>query len=174
MSLKLSVEKLSYESAKFRTPLKFGASVVKDVVMPIVTVRLSDGSREGIGVGAMPLGNAWSFPSAPHEASLEAMGQLTERVARAIHGLKVDASILCVQDLTCPGLALLASTSLAAWLGVEAIEANARQFCPAANADWARRRPEVFSVRSGRIQTGKFTGHGLGFGDSRSTVAGSP
>ena len=37
-----------------------------------------------------------------------------------------DGLFLCVQDLTCPGLALLASASLAAWLGSEGLEANAR------------------------------------------------
>src|SRR5206468_7638874 len=72
-----------------------------------------------------------------------------------------DGLFLCVQDLTCPGLALLASTSLAAWLGVEAIEANARQFCPSANAESARRRPEVFTVRHGRMDTSGFGGEGL-------------
>ena len=70
---------------------------------------------------------------------------------------------LCVQDLTCPGLALLASASLAAWLGVEAIEANARQFCPSANDAMRLRRPEVFNVRRGCIHTGGFTTPGLGF-----------
>ncbi|MBI4025412.1 MAG: hypothetical protein HY360_10565 [Verrucomicrobia bacterium] len=436
--MKLQVEDLRFESATFRTPLKFGASVCKDMIMPIVSVRLIDGAREGVGMGAMPLGNAWSFPAAPHEASLAAMRCLTERVAKAAHGatagsifelshelettasklaneiasagmglpgpipklcalvvfsifdigafdawgmahrantfallrstpedddltrwldggfhvfglkktlrtaplpslplfhlvggldpltpaevakpigdglpehleawiekdqlthLKIklrgddaewdyqrviavdhigsekvrgepvysldfnekcpsgaalvellnrvrensprafariayveqptsrelrdrpednmiaaarlkpvvidealtdyeayrraralgysgvalkackgigpsllmaaacrkDNLFLCVQDLTCPGLALLASTTLAAWLGVEAIEANARQFCPTANEDCARQRPEVFAIRDGRVQTGGFGGIGLGF-----------
>jgi L-alanine-DL-glutamate epimerase-like enolase superfamily enzyme len=76
---------------------------------------------------------------------------------------RMDNLFLCVQDLTCPGLALLASTSLAAWLGVSAIEANARQFCPVANAEWARRRPEVFTIRNGRVRTQGFGGKGLGF-----------
>ncbi len=41
---------------------------------------------------------------------------------------------LCVQDLTCPGASLLHSASLAAWVkGISAIEANARQYMPAAN-----------------------------------------
>ena len=440
MNIKLSVEGVTYESASFRTPLKFGASVVKDMIMPVVTIRLKRGNREGLGVGAMPLGNAWAFPSAPHERSLDAMRRLTERLARAIQGMEASSSIfelshgmeeaalrlareisaeaayqshpvpklcalvvfsafdialfdawgklhgantfsflcqtsegrnlsgwlddgfrdfglaqvllsspapslplfhlvggldpltpadvktavsdgfpehleewiekdqlthlkiklrgddaewdfqrivavdhiasskvrgeptysldfnekcpsgmalvellkrlkneaarafcriayieqptsrdlperpeddmtaaarlkpvvvdealvdydayrraralgytgvalkackgigpsllmaaacrrdrlfLCVQDLTCPGLSLLASTSLAAWLGVEAIEANARQFCPLANQACARQRPEVFTIRGGRVQTGGFSGEGLGFG----------
>ncbi len=44
---------------------------------------------------------------------------------------------LCVQDLTCPGASLIHSAGLAAHvLGVAAIEANARQYVPAANASW--------------------------------------
>jgi len=74
-----------------------------------------------------------------------------------------DKLFLCVQDLTCPGLSLLASTSLAAWLGAEAIEANARQFCPKANAECAKKRPEVFTIRDGRVHTDGFAGKGLGF-----------
>ena len=41
---------------------------------------------------------------------------------------------LCVQDLTCPGASLIHSAGLAAHVpGVAAIEANARQYVPAAN-----------------------------------------
>jgi hypothetical protein len=48
-------------------------------------------------------------------------------------------------------------------LGVEAIEANASQFCPSANEEWAKRRPEVFTIRAGRVDTNGFGGEGLGF-----------
>ena len=42
---------------------------------------------------------------------------------------------LCVQDLTCPGASFLHSASLSARIPtVAAIEGNARQYCPAANA----------------------------------------
>lgn len=428
--MRLFIEQLRFESAIFRTPLKFGAVVVNELVMPVVRVRVQDGEREGFGMGAMPLGNSWSFPAAPHKESFAAMRRLTEDVARAANGLsgdsifelghqleeltlkqaaglseipklcalvvcspfdialfdawgkanggnafaltrtlpegsdlsrwldlgfrrfglsqvvrpkpvetlplfhlvggldpltpadvakpigdglpehleewiakdqlthlkiklhgydaewdfqriiavdriasakvrgepvysldfnekcpsgaalvellrqvratspqafrriayveqptsrelrdrpedkmheaaklkpvvidealtdydafkraralgysgvalkackgigpsllmaaacRKDGLFLCVQDLTCPGLSLLASTSLAAWLGVEAIEANARQFCPRANATWAKKRPEVFTIRAGRVKTSGFNGNGLGF-----------
>jgi L-alanine-DL-glutamate epimerase-like enolase superfamily enzyme len=428
--MKLSIEDLRFESAPFRTPLKFGAVVVNELVMPVVRVRVQDRTREAVGIGAMPLGNGWSFPAAPHEQSLSAMRRLTADVAREANGLegnsifelshqleeltlshaarisaaipklcalvvfspfdialfdawgratggnafaliretseggdlsrwldagfrgfglqqvvrtspvatlplfhlvggldpltsaevaksigdglpehleewiakdqlthlkiklrgddaewdfqriisvdriasakvrgepvysldfnekcpsgsalvellqrvkataaqafrriayveqptsrelrdrpedrmheaaklkpvvidealtdydafrraralgysgvalkackgigpsllmaaacRKDGLFLCVQDLTCPGLSLLASISLAAWLGVEAIEANARQFCPSANAEWAKRRPEVFTIHEGRVETGGFGGLGLG------------
>jgi L-alanine-DL-glutamate epimerase-like enolase superfamily enzyme len=70
---------------------------------------------------------------------------------------------LCVQDLTCPGASLIHSAGLAAHVpGVSALESNARQYCPAANAAWADRFPGVFRVRGGRVQTGGLTGAGLG------------
>jgi L-alanine-DL-glutamate epimerase-like enolase superfamily enzyme len=72
---------------------------------------------------------------------------------------------LCVQDLTCPGASLLQSASLAAHVpGVTAIEANSRQYVPAANAGWEDRFPGVFRVTDGRMRTGALTGPGLGCG----------
>src|SRR5947207_14475179 len=70
---------------------------------------------------------------------------------------------LCVQDLTCPGAALLHSAGLAAHVpGVAAIESNARQYCPAANAPWEERFPGIFHVTEGTMETGVLTGPGLG------------
>jgi L-alanine-DL-glutamate epimerase-like enolase superfamily enzyme len=70
---------------------------------------------------------------------------------------------LCVQDLTCPGASLIHSAGLAAHIpGVAAIEANARQYVPAANEGWEEKFPGVFDVRDGYIHTGRLTGPGLG------------
>jgi L-alanine-DL-glutamate epimerase-like enolase superfamily enzyme len=70
---------------------------------------------------------------------------------------------LCVQDLTCPGRSFLHSAGLAAHIApVAAIEGNARQYCPAANAAAARDFPEVFTVRDGHIQTARLNQIGLG------------
>jgi L-alanine-DL-glutamate epimerase-like enolase superfamily enzyme len=70
---------------------------------------------------------------------------------------------LCVQDLTCPGASLIHSAGLAAHVpGVAAIESNARQYVPAANAPWAGRFPGIFVVRDGTMHTGELTGVGLG------------
>ena len=70
---------------------------------------------------------------------------------------------LCVQDLTCPGASLIHSAGLAAHIpGVAAIESNARQYCPAANAPWAARFPGIFRITDGTMQTGLLTGPGLG------------
>ncbi len=70
---------------------------------------------------------------------------------------------LCVQDLTCPGASLIHSAGLAAHIpGVAAIEANARQFVPAANKPWESRFPGIFQVKNGRMHTGEINGPGLG------------
>jgi L-alanine-DL-glutamate epimerase-like enolase superfamily enzyme len=70
---------------------------------------------------------------------------------------------LCVQDLTCPGASLIHSAGLAAHVpGVAAIESNARQYVPAANAPWAGRFPGIFVIRDGTMHTGELTGVGLG------------
>jgi L-alanine-DL-glutamate epimerase-like enolase superfamily enzyme len=70
---------------------------------------------------------------------------------------------LCVQDLTCPGASLIQSAGLAAHVpAVHAIEANARQYVPAANRPWENRFPGIFKVTDGMIRTGTLTGPGLG------------
>ncbi len=69
---------------------------------------------------------------------------------------------LCVQDLTCPGLSFMESAGLAAHVGpVTAIEGNARQYCPSANAECAARYPALFSIRDGTIDTSVLSGIGL-------------
>lgn len=70
---------------------------------------------------------------------------------------------LCVQDLTCPGASLIHSAGLAAHVpGVAAIEANARQYVPAANKGWEEKFPGIFVVKDGSMRTGTLTGPGLG------------
>ena len=74
------------------------------------------------------------------------------------HGMFV-----CVQDLTCPGASLIHSAGIAARVpGNAGIEANARQFVPAANAAWESRFPGLFTIRDGVMRTGQLTGPGLG------------
>lgn len=70
---------------------------------------------------------------------------------------------LCVQDLTCPGASLIHSASVAAHIpGVAAIEANARQYVPAANQGWEKRFPGLFTIKDGYMKTGEINGPGLG------------
>jgi L-alanine-DL-glutamate epimerase-like enolase superfamily enzyme len=69
---------------------------------------------------------------------------------------------LCVQDLTCPGASLIHSAGLAAHVkGVAAIEANARQYVPAANKAWEERFPGIFRISDGMMDTSGLTGPGL-------------
>src|SRR5206468_11774087 len=69
----------------------------------------------------------------------------------------------CVQDLSCPGASLIHSAGIAAHVpGVAAIEANSRQYCPAANAPWVERFPGIFRLTDGTIATETLTGPGLG------------
>ena len=70
---------------------------------------------------------------------------------------------LCVQDLTCPGASLIHSAGLAAHVpGVAAIEANARQFLPAANKPWEDKFPEIFIIKNGMMKTSVLNRPGLG------------
>jgi len=70
---------------------------------------------------------------------------------------------LCVQDLTCPGASLIHSAGIAARVpGNAGIEANARQFVPAANAAWESKFPGLFTIQNGMMHTGQLTGPGLG------------
>jgi L-alanine-DL-glutamate epimerase-like enolase superfamily enzyme len=69
---------------------------------------------------------------------------------------------LCVQDLTCPGASLIHSAALAAHVpGVAAIEANSRQYVPAANKGWEARFPGIFDIRDGLVKTGQLNKPGL-------------
>jgi L-alanine-DL-glutamate epimerase-like enolase superfamily enzyme len=70
---------------------------------------------------------------------------------------------LCVQDLTCPGASLVHSVGLAAHVpGVTGVEANAREYVPAANKPWESKFPGIFIVRDGMMKTSDLRGPGLG------------
>jgi len=68
----------------------------------------------------------------------------------------------CVQDLTCPGAALVHSAGIAAHVpGVTALESNAREYVPAANRGWEIRLPGIFVVKNGYMDTSALDGAGL-------------
>lgn len=74
---------------------------------------------------------------------------------------------VCVQDLTCPGASLIHSAGISAHVaGVAGIEANARQYVPAANEPWAARFPGIFKVRDGYMRVAEIGGPGLGIPES--------
>lgn len=69
---------------------------------------------------------------------------------------------LCVQDLTCPGASLVHSAGLAAHTpGVKTVEANARQYVPAANREWEGRFPGLFRITDGTMRTAMLNKAGL-------------
>ena len=69
-----------------------------------------------------------------------------------------------VQDLTCPSISLLESIGLAARIHtILGVEANSRQFAPAANEPEANVHPDICRVRNGVVRTESLQGTGLGF-----------
>ena len=61
-----------------------------------------------------------------------------------------------------PGASLIHSAGLAAHIpGVAAIEANARQYCPAANQPWQASHPGIMHITDGTMATETLTGLGL-------------
>jgi hypothetical protein len=68
-----------------------------------------------------------------------------------------------VQDLTCPGAALVQSVGIAAHVpGTSAVEANAREYVPVANAGWDKKFPGIFVVKDGWMRTDGLDRPGLG------------
>ena len=69
----------------------------------------------------------------------------------------------CVQDLTCPGAALVHAVGIAAHIpGTSALEANAREYVPVANAGWEKKYPGIFIVKDGWMRTDGLSRPGLG------------
>jgi L-alanine-DL-glutamate epimerase-like enolase superfamily enzyme len=75
------------ELIKYRSPIKFGGRVVIDAVILNVQldVETRDG-RRGRGMGSMPMGNVWAWPSSrlTTEQTLAAMLQFAERLEKAV------------------------------------------------------------------------------------------
>jgi len=68
-----------------------------------------------------------------------------------------------VQDLTCPGAALIHSAGIAAHVpGAAGLEANARQYVPSANKPWEDAFPGLFKIKDGELRNDQLGGHGLG------------
>jgi L-alanine-DL-glutamate epimerase-like enolase superfamily enzyme len=79
------VEELSfgYEDFHYRTPIKFGGTVVDRVTLLNVNVTLkSRAGKVAKGFGSMPLGNVWSFPSKvlTYDQTLAAMKALAVKI----------------------------------------------------------------------------------------------
>ena len=94
--------------------------------------------------------------------ALKACKGQSQAVLMAAAGQKYKM-FLCVQDLTCPGAALIQSAGIAAHTpGVTGLEANARQFVPVANKPWESKFPGLFVIKDGFLHTSALTRPGLG------------
>ncbi|MBI5085285.1 MAG: hypothetical protein HZB13_11890 [Acidobacteria bacterium] len=74
---------MSEESYLYRTPIKFGGTVVDRVTLLNVEVAVRDrAGRTARGFGSMPLGNVWSFPSKTlsYDQTLAAMQELAKKL----------------------------------------------------------------------------------------------
>lgn len=80
----------STEPCPFRAPLKFGGRIVQGVELLNVWIRVRNpAGEEAIGLGSMPLGNVWAWPSSAvsTEASAAAIRDLTATITRAAEAL---------------------------------------------------------------------------------------
>jgi L-alanine-DL-glutamate epimerase-like enolase superfamily enzyme len=69
---------------------------------------------------------------------------------------------LCGGDMSCPGAALIQTASLHAHVpDVTSVEANARQYLPAANKGWETRFPGMFHITDGLVRTAELNRPGL-------------
>ena len=69
-----------------------------------------------------------------------------------------------VQDLACPGIALLHSVGLAGHLNtIKGVESNSRQFYPTVSEPEKKVHPGVYRLTNGKIDTKTITGTGLGY-----------
>ena len=93
--------------------------------------------------------------------ALKACKGLSQSLLMAAAAQKYEM-FLCVQDLTCPGAPLIENAGLAAHTpGVTTIEANAREYVPAANKPWESRFPGIFVITEGTMNTSGLTRLGL-------------
>ena len=75
----------SYEDFTYRTPIKFGGTVLdRATILNVDCVVSTLDGRSAKGFGSMPLSNVWAFPSQtmPYEVTLGAMKALAERICK--------------------------------------------------------------------------------------------
>lgn len=161
----------------FRQPLRFGVSTVTVLTLLEVTVTVENraGGRAA-GVGEMPLGNAWSFPSQKlsYDETLAAMNRLadaltnnfvdaTSRWAHPLHhGVTVEEQVL---DLAAQQSAGLPDPipSLCALVVASSFDAAIHDaFGKVNNVNtYQALGPEYVAENLGAFLTTAFSGHGL-------------
>ncbi len=82
---------LDTERIDYRSPIKFGGRVVTDVVIANVAIEVeTPGGRRGRGLGSMPIGNVWAWPSGAvtPAQSLDAMKRFAEGLVKIVGGYR--------------------------------------------------------------------------------------
>src|SRR5262245_43678544 len=82
--LRIRDVRYSFEDFEYRTPIKFGGIVLDRATLLNVECDLESASgRRTTGLGSMPLGNVWAFPSKTltYDVTLAAMKRLAGDVA---------------------------------------------------------------------------------------------
>jgi len=82
----------SYEDFTYRTPIKFGGTVLdRATVLNVDCVVSTVQGRSARGFGSMPLSNVWAFPSRTmtYEVTLGAMKALAEQICRIAADTKI-------------------------------------------------------------------------------------
>jgi L-alanine-DL-glutamate epimerase-like enolase superfamily enzyme len=103
----IRIQELSfdYEDYTYRTPIKFGGTVLDRVTILNVhcVVSTLDG-RTAKGFGSMPLSNVWAFPSQtmPYDVTLGAMKALAHRICRIMLDTKAAGHPIDLQVLVEP------------------------------------------------------------------------
>ncbi len=119
--IRLVAASASTERIPYRTPMKFGGRVVTDALL--LNVRVAVETRDGRraeGLGSMPLGNAWAWPSNRVEstATLSAMLSLGQKLVRAadsctVAGHPLEITHALAQDLESSAAAVVAAAGVA-------------------------------------------------------------
>src|SRR2546422_979980 len=81
----------SYEDYIYRTPIKFGGSVLdRATIINVNCAVRTAGGKLSKGFGSMPMGNVWSFPSRilSYETTLGGMKALAERISKITSNYK--------------------------------------------------------------------------------------
>jgi L-alanine-DL-glutamate epimerase-like enolase superfamily enzyme len=89
--IKVDEVRFGYEDYLYRTPIKFGGTVLDRVTLLNVDCIVSNrAGKTAKGFGSMPLGNVWSFPSKvlSYDQTLNAMKTLASRISKIMSGRK--------------------------------------------------------------------------------------
>jgi len=92
----------SYADYTYRTPIKFGGTVLDRVtILNVDCVVVAGSGRTAKGFGSMPLSNVWAFPSAtmPYEVTLGAMKALADRICKIMLDCKATGHPIDIQVL---------------------------------------------------------------------------